>query len=272
MGAPEQKRCSHCRDVYLWWWGSTPYTNDPDNNSDYCPECHKAIRLALEAIPKKRRTLYVATDKFTCMDLDPHTPEPTELPPKVDREFVVSPMIQMARRSDLLTKFRMQTSEPESLADLREIDDEDFVQNIEDAVTRAGEGGEGVIDRSSPGAAPKKSTSLKHTRDYAGGYGKKTLAVQPLPEGCLPKYDTDLNIDSALKLPGATYSVQVESGLFDMLDPWNKHKAGHVERDGVTYYYEWWTRTGKAAGTVKVLMEEIIATGEIVGPWQGPRR
>jgi hypothetical protein len=359
MGRPEQKRCGHCRDVYLWWWGSTPYTNDPDNDSTYCPECHKAIRLALEAIPKKRAVKYVETDRFTCLDLDPHTPEPTDLPPKEDREFVAKPFSMMSRRSDLF-EYRLETLESQSLADLVEIDDASFLRSIEgtgaltplDPETPAPEGyfnihaapsdrdpadeeirdawlfdsgpedgpwndltpeqlasGEfpdpvypspeeqeelvkllllpiddepmgvtthkplhgsiGTMSSKPEGTHPPYAP-LHMRREYAP-VGRREFSTELLPEGTLPMYDKDPDI--APVLPGTiSYSVQRdEGGLIDMLDPYNHHKARHVVRDGVTYYYEWWTRTGKAAGKVSIKMDVDAVTGEVIGPWKDYR-
>lgn len=288
MGSPEQKRCVHCRIVYSWWLGSTPYTNDQDNSSDYCPECHKAIRLALEAIPKKRGVKYVETNKFTCMDLDPHTPEPTDLPPKVDREFVLKPM-EMPRRTPRIFEIGGMSSyregelikaDPES-ASLREIADEAFLVSVNEnyekvkpvAVTTRKPDPNGPADRLMSGKSAGTHEPYKplHLRSEYSAVSMGAFSKEPIPEGFLPMYDKDPDI-APLFPEAIPYSVQRdEGGLIDMLDPHNHHKARHVVRDGVTYYYEWWTRTGKAAGKVSVKMEVDAVTGEVIGPWKDYR-
>lgn len=307
MGRSSQNRCSHCRVVYPYWWGSTPYTNDPDNSSTYCPECHKAIRLALEAIPKKCRIKYVETDKFTCMDLDPATPEPTDLPPKEEREFVVKPMKSLMSRRDELFDYRMKTLPegwvssggpedgpwndltpeqltsgdfPDPVYPPREVQEEMvrlLLEPIEDEPVKVTTHKptppyrRGLWTDKPSGSEPEYKS--QYIRKVFPPGAPKEFSTETLPEGTLPMYDKDPDITP---LPGMGGSYPVtrcnDGGLMDLLDPWNHHKAGHVvERDGTTYYYEWWTRTGKAAGTVKVLMEEDIATGEILGPWIGSR-
>lgn len=321
MGRPYQKRCANCRVLYSHWCGSTPYTNDPDNNGTHCPECHKAIRLALEAIPKKRRVKFVETDRFTCMDLDPDTVEPTDLPILEEHERTASPpTVQVGRvprifqlgslesyRRDPghtnsfkvgaepdnsllgLTPGELIKAESESLANLREIDDEAFLlsvdggpftlvnENYEEvkpvAVTTRKPDPNGPADRfmsdkSSGTHAPYAPLHLR--REYTS-VPRREFSNEPLPEGALPVYDKAPDIDPPAPWEGALLVERVEVSLIDMKDPWNKHKHGYVTRDGATFYYEWWTRTGKAAGKVSILMEENVATGDILGPWKDYR-
>ena len=283
MGRPYQKRCVHCKILYAHWCGSTPYTNDPDNNGTYCPECHKAIRLALEAIPKKRRIKFVETDKFTCMDLDPDTVEPTDLPALEEPEETVSPPpIQVGRVPRIfelgsLSNYPVRElikAETESLSDMREIDDEAFLASLGEVkpvavTTRKPDPTEYqarlMTDKAAGSEPPYAHQYLR--REYPAGQ-RREFSDELLPDGALPIYDKAPDIDPPAPRERALLVERVQVSLIDMKDPWNKHKHGYVTRDGDTFYYEWGTRTGKAAGKVSILMEEDIATGEILGTWK----
>lgn len=47
-------RCQHCAATYLW----NSYNPSPESSTDYCPECKKAINMALQAISLKFECRY----------------------------------------------------------------------------------------------------------------------------------------------------------------------------------------------------------------------
>jgi len=51
------KRCKHCHTMYAYY-ASGDGCLDPYNSPDYCPECMKAIKDALAAIPVKYKGVY----------------------------------------------------------------------------------------------------------------------------------------------------------------------------------------------------------------------
>ena len=63
MTTHKRLECAHCCDDYYFQasgWGAPEF-----NDSKYCPTCKEAIVTALNAIPKKYKYVWVATNDFT---------------------------------------------------------------------------------------------------------------------------------------------------------------------------------------------------------------
>lgn len=111
------------------------------------------------------------------LDADPHAqcPEPPE---GTEVTLEVKPFPDRP----LSSVFFMQSFpmiESNSLEDLRPVDDQVFLANIGPLTQIKDERREHIVE---------PVQSLKHTRDYAGGYGRKGFVVEPLPDGALPHY------------------------------------------------------------------------------------
>lgn len=108
------------------------------------------------------------------LDLDA---DPYAQCPESENEVTLEVKPLMAR--DLSSVFFMQSFpmiESNSLSDLRPVDDQVFLANMEPLTQIKDERREHIVEL---------VQSLKHTRDY----GRKTLVVEPLPDGALPHYD-----------------------------------------------------------------------------------
>lgn len=115
----------------------------------------------------------------TLLDGEPHAKCPEPDPDvEVTLEFKPFPMRPL---SSVFFTQSFPMLEEQSLASIVPVDDQMLLTQVKD------ERRENLIKPIQQ--VPKPNSSLQHTRDYAGGYGRKGFVIEPLPDGALPVYD-----------------------------------------------------------------------------------
>ena len=77
MTTASQQRCVHCKSLYIYhpsFYGGGE-ENYPYNHHDFCSDCYKVVREALEKVPVKHERKFVHADKYTREQIVQHQEE-----------------------------------------------------------------------------------------------------------------------------------------------------------------------------------------------------